>query len=167
MPAIYQKIMDTKKIIYFFICYFIFGALVGYFSFASYPDLLLPAVSHEYTLVVTDPSELVLTRVLYSFFVALAFLSVPFTTYISSSLLKVIRFSMPSLLIMFQIIMIIIATVEIVIYQHFYAESLDVSHMVINFSLPLDAIPYYKIPIIITLLTICSGFLLLPFKSKQ
>lgn len=157
--------MTSGKSLIILVIYFAVGACVGYLLFSSFPELLLPGIPDKHTLVSTEPYEITLTQVLFSFFCGIAFLSVPFATLVSVNSFKINRFTL--LLIAFQTFMLAASYAAIVFYIYSFTQMFDATQAAAGLTLPLSIIPYYKLPIFVAAVTVCASLLFLPFRKKH
>jgi hypothetical protein len=149
--------MPTKKILPLTATFFFAGFILAYVLFSSFPDYVLPASAGEYTLVASQPNEAFVTRLLFSLFLGLAFVSVPvaswyagrYSHHATSAIMTAIYFA----------VMIGSIVLLVFYYKSHFAEMFSALGIQSTIPIPLDTIPYYRIPLLATLVTCFAGFL--------
>jgi MFS family permease len=149
--------MPTKNVFLLMAACFIAGFMLAYALFYSFPDYVLPASTSEYTLVTSQANEAFATRVLFSFFVGLAFLSAPFASWYAS------KYSRHTTWVFTTAIYLAITTGAIVLlvlyYRSHFAEMFSALGIQATMPIPLDTIPYYRIPLLAAFVTCLAGLM--------
>jgi MFS family permease len=149
--------MPTKKILPLTATFFFVGFILAYVLFSSFPGYVLPASEGEYTLVTRQPNEAFLTRLLFSLFLGLAFVSAPVASWCAG------RYSHQATLAIAVAIYFAVMIGSIVLlvfyYKSHFAEMFSALGIHSTIPIPLDTIPYYRIPLLATLVTCFAGLL--------
>ncbi len=149
--------MPTKKILLVTAAFFFAGAILAYVQFSSFPNYVLPTLASEYTLVARQHNEAFLTRLLFSLFLGLAFASAPAASWHTGRYGNQAMFRATTAI--YFAVMAGSITLLIVYYKSHFAEMFSALGIQPTMPIPLDTIPYYRIPLLATLVT-CSAALL-------
>jgi len=155
--------MSKKIVLLLMSILFIVGATTGYSLFTVVPDFLLPPSQNEYTLVVTGPNELFITRILFSVLFAISFAAVPISALISNKFSSHANYSV--MITSSGIIMALSMSVSVIYYKNYFINVLSMPQIVESAALELARMPYNQIPLYSITVTLLFGIFVYGFRK--